>query len=753
MKLLLKICIALFALASSARANTSDPATAAEVLRSSLAQAQIELVFDAPTARELLLTARIAYQNGLNQLGQADFAPFERAINASSERQFAKARAELWTGVLSRSYAKLERAIEDGDLSTAKTWLNVREYRAATRFTTPETDATLALEALGAKTITNPEALTAVRADLLDAYQARLSDALFEVQSAIDNDYRVIASENAALARGYFAVLEPFYPKAKLESALASFETLKTTPNSANLERVRTVLEGFRAAPLSPRERAKRAAQVMRFLSLVQVEYDRGVKQQNGIWSVVKDLEITEASTFLANSRSAFTDLEPLLIERDRAAVQTASKGFAELETKIKRAATKTDVPSSDEVRQTSAALTAQLEALIPPDWRRADPAGDLDVIRQQLKAMENAAASGQFDIAEAARIDAYALLESGPEARLKVFKPELALELESLFWHNPALAGFAKLINEKASASEFRESRVALEAKLKEASRIVGTDASPLAVFTNALVIVFREGLEAVLILAALLGSLKRREVRHLRKPLWLGAVASFGATIVTFMIMRSIVNAFASFGERLEVIVSLVAIGVLLLIMNWFFHQVYWNEHLASFHKQKHQLAGVAVGQTVGLFLLGFTALYREGFETALFLQSLVLQSDVGIVTLGSLAALVLVVIIGTLVFVAQTKLPHKKMLVFTGLMMCVVLGMMVGNTVHKMQIVGWMPIHPLPVTFPNWLGMWLGTYATLEGIALQVIAVTAVIGSYFLAESMKHKEMRLKAQQATN
>jgi high-affinity iron transporter len=237
---------------------------------------------------------------------------------------------------------------------------------------------------------------------------------------------------------------------------------------------------------------------------------------------------------------------------------------------------------------------------------------------------------------------------------------------------------------------------------------------------------------------------------VRHLRKPLWLGAVASFGATIITFMVMRGIVNAFASFGERLEVIVSLIAIGVLLLIMNWFFHQVYWNEHLASFHKQKHQLAGVAVGQTVGLFLLGFTALYREGFETALFLQSLVLQSDVAIVTLGSLAALVLVAIIGALVFLAQTKLPHKKMLVFTGLMMCVVLGMMVGNTVHKMQIVGWMPIHPLPVEFPYWFGMWLGTYATLEGIALQIIAVTAVIGSYFLAENMKHKDMRRKAEQ---
>jgi high-affinity iron transporter len=72
------------------------------------------------------------------------------------------------------------------------------------------------------------------------------------------------------------------------------------------------------------------------------------------------------------------------------------------------------------------------------------------------------------------------------------------------------------------------------------------------------------------------------------------------------------------------------------------------------------------------------------------------------------------------------------------------------MVGNTVHKMQVVGWMPIHPLPVEFPYWLGMWFGTYATLEGIVLQIIAVTAVIGSYFLAEGMKHREMQRKSEQ---
>lgn len=98
---------------------------------------------------------------------------------------------------------------------------------------------------------------------------------------------------------------------------------------------------------------------------------------------------------------------------------------------------------------------------------------------------------------------------------------------------------------------------------------------------------IVFREGLEAVLILAALLGSLKRPEVRRFRRPLWQGALLTFGVTVLTWFAMRGLLTQLARYGERLEAVVSLLAIAVLLLIMNWFFHQVYWSDHLAGFHQ----------------------------------------------------------------------------------------------------------------------------------------------------------------------
>ena len=158
-----------------------------------------------------------------------------------------------------------------------------------------------------------------------------------------------------------------------------------------------------------------------------------------------------------------------------------------------------------------------------------------------------------------------------------------------------------------------------------------------------------------------------------------------------------------------------------------------------------------GANIGQGLGLAVLGFTAMYREGFETVLFMQSLVLQSGLIPVISGAAVALVLVSVVGMAVFILQTKLPHKKMLVATGAMICLVLFVIVGNTTHLLQVVGWMTIHPLPVMLPYWTGLWLGTYATFEGVVLQVVAVSFVVGSYFVAEALKRKELFCKVSEA--
>ena len=744
---------------AQAAASVTDLATPAQSFRSVLADAQMELSFDGGAARKLLAQASQTYQAQLRgpleavapdavQAIDADLNRAESAVNGGDEQGFAVARSRAWTALLGGSLKALEAATLKNDLADAQKWLAVREYRSINRFTRLNADATVALGELAAGKVKPEAALVSVRSDLLDGYQARLTASLGDLKDDLAQDYKVRAAEQTALARGYFALLRPAYLQQKGQVAAAqATQTFAALPGSLNA--ATELLGRFRAAPLSAREQRLRAGQVTRFLALVPTEYGRGVADENGRAVVKRDLEVTEARTFLAGASTAFADLAPLL--KDQAAVAAIQAQLGILNSGLAAAATHQNPPTVAALQSEIAQVQASIGKQFPEAWKQRDASGDLDVIGSQLNNVVQAVGAGDYGLAETARLDAYATLESGPEARIVVFAPDLKLRLENLFWNGQQPAGLARLIRERAPLSAVQANRAELNTALLQTGELLGTEQAPAAVATNAGVIVFREGLEAVLILAALMGSLRRPEVRHLRRPMWWGAALAFVATAGTWVIMSGTLSLFARFGEKLSAVVSVIAIAVLLIIMNWFVHQVYWNDHMANFQKTKHSLMGRNVGQWVGLTLLGFTSIYREGFETVLFLQSLVLSSGLGVVLGGTALGLLAVLGIGVLVFRFQAKLPMKKLLIYTGGMICVVLFVIVGNTTHIMQLVGWMPVHALPIGLPAGLGLWLGLYATWEGLLLQVFSVAAVIGSFFLAEALKERGLQRKLEQA--
>ena len=755
-----RLAVALLSLGLGTAAHAADYATPAETMRAGLADAAIEVSYDPAQAVRLVQNAQTTYLQQLDaplraeaprvaDAIRADFAVALKAAQAGNEPAYAAAQARLWTLWLGGAYAALEQQVQAGQASAARDWLATREFRQASRFTRLNADATTAVEGLAAGKVTPAAALAAVRADLLDGYQARMNDALAGVQDAAARGYRTRTAEQSALAQGYFALLAPAYRAAKGEAALSELRSeLKTLP--AGLKAVRTGLEGFRAAPLSEREQRLRAGQVARFLALVPVEYGRAVSSDAGSVTVKRDIEVTEARTFLAGATSAYTDLAPLL--KDQAAVKATQAQLSALSVRLEAAAAHLNPPTAATLEGDVTQVQAGISAQFPAAWKTHDAGGDLDVIRSQLNNVLAAVGAGDYAQAETARLDAYATLESGPEARIAVFAPDLKLRLENLFWNGDSPAGLARLIRDRAPLSEVQASRTQLDKELAQTAELLGTEQAPAAVATNAGVIVFREGLEAVLILAALMGSLRRPEVRHLRRPMWWGAALAFVATGVTWVVMSGTLSLFARFGEKLEAVVSVVAIAVLLVIMNWFVHQVYWNDRMADFQKTKHNLMGRQVGQWVGLTLLGFTSIYREGFETVLFLQSLVLQSGTPPVLSGTGLGLAAVVGVGVLIFSLQAKLPMKKLLVWTGMMICAVLAVMVGNTVHVMQLVGWFPVHGVAgLELPSWMSLWLGVYPTWEGLAMQVGSALVVVGSYFVSEAIKERGIQRRLTQA--
>src|SRR3954467_5690633 len=139
--------------------------------------------------------------------------------------------------------------------------------------------------------------------------------------------------------------------------------------------------------------------------------------------------------------------------------------------------------------------------------------------------------------------------------------------------------------------------------------------------------VLVFREGLECILVLSAVTANMVGPR-RSLQRPVTAGAATAFVATLVTWFIAIRIVDSLAENMPALDVqaATGLLAILVLLLVMNWFFHKVYWAGWISLHSRRKQSLMKAASPARLmwGLALLGFSSLYREGFEVVLFLQS---------------------------------------------------------------------------------------------------------------------------------
>src|ERR1700712_2200904 len=171
----------------------------------------------------------------------------------------------------------------------------------------------------------------------------------------------------------------------------------------------------------------------------------------------------------------------------------------------------------------------------------------------------------------------------------------------------------------------------------------------SGAAAFNSGL-LVFREGLESILVLMAIVASLLGSN-RGLRRPIALGAGIGVAASVATWFGAVWVEDRLASHGISpldLQAATGLVAIAVLLVVMNWFFHRVYWTGWISPQNRRKKSLLaldgpGAERRIFLGLAALGFASVYREGFEIVLFLQNMRLAYGSPTVLEGAAVALV--------------------------------------------------------------------------------------------------------------
>lgn len=316
-------------------------------------------------------------------------------------------------------------------------------------------------------------------------------------------------------------------------------------------------------------------------------------------------------------------------------------------------------------------------------------------------------------------------------EIPLRVRDEKLTLELEEDF------AELRNLIQAGAPPDEVSEVASVVQSGLDRVEKVLtapGLGAPAIAVGYS-FMILFREGLEAVLVLAAILGYLEASRNLAYRKPVLAGVAAAVGATVLTFVLAAVVLSIAPVQRELLEAGTALLAVALLFYVSFWLvarLDQRRWME----FVKAKVWSAA-STGSAFALAAVGFTAVYREGFETVLFYQALLsFAEELELwVALGALAGAVALGAVGFAIFRAGKRIPVKAFLGGAVVMVMVLSVALIGNAVRALQ-----EATLVPVTFlegvprlPIFLADLTGWHPTLQTILAQVaLALVYVLGA---------------------
>jgi high-affinity iron transporter len=491
---------------------------------------------------------------------------------------------------------------------------------------------------------------------------------------------------------------------------------------------------------LSAEDVERRERIVLKLLRLIPKEYQSGVRDGE----VTIPIEYREAKSFTIQARQIVNELMPVWGQTKTQALTTHGPelltSLEELESAIGRKAAQSQVDGS--VTKASSLLQNDFGLTLKRAGMGGDVVAETALEVRSLLGQSLAAAQGKlWRKAEQLRLDAYINFDLEIEARTLPRDPALAVRAEKAFLDGqrgqPGVKAAldARLTGDELTASYQR----ALDA-LEECAALVKVGLSPTAATIGAVFIVAREGLEAVVILAALLAGLRGAENAGIRRRIGAGAWLALGATAVLFIASRTLLRGLSHYGETLEAVISVLAVIILLMVTNWVFHKFYWtgwNARLRDLSKAAQRQRQTR-WEGLALMGVGFMTIFREGFETTLFMQSLILETGMRPVLLGLALGGLFIGAVGFAVFSIGAKLPYRKMLVVTGVLVVFVLFTFIGSTVRLFQTVGWLPIHPVPgLELPAWVGVWLGLYPTWEGLLIPFGTFAYVGGMWLLVK----------------
>jgi high-affinity iron transporter len=735
--------------------------------RLALVHGQRSTAVDAVSHARLVLARDLAPAAALSG-GERFLREAASAARRGEARTLALATGHTLAALMTAAYELTLSSVEAHRPAAAGAWAAVRDFGPSASGAIGG-DALQAVDALAAGALNPAQTALVVRRDELDRFQRRTVALVGAATLAGEEGHWPSAAQDAAQAGGYWELLAPIYNlrlgASAGEAATAAFAQLSPPP-ALNGATTGTALTA--AARLRLDEASATASAALGSFTAAPAT---GAEQEQRVRQLVEAMRFTAARLCGPTTAAApgiglpgtvagppqvarlIDDLRPSLDGAQRASLDGSVLALAALPGAVGISGEEAPPPSaaqpSASVRANCAIASAGVRAVFPGAWARIDDDGDFNRIEQQLELAETDAAAGRWEAAGAAARDAYAIFDLTPELRLRAVDPELATRIEVLFWNGGASGGaLFEALAEHAPPAALHARRAALEQALLQAHAVLDSAHDTAAAVVNSAIVVFREGLEALLIVAALGASFVSTGSRW-RRPIVAGALAAVPVTVLTWVLAGALLGSFVGYGLQLQAVLDVLALAVLAAMLAWFFQKFCWTRFVAREHARHRRLLGRAqsrggLGPALGLAAVGFTIVYREGFETVLFLQALRVEAGAGAVVEGVLLGAVFTAAIAVLMLRLRRRLPYRGMVIATAALVGVLTVAMTGQAARALQTAGWLAIAPVHVDLSEAAGLWLGLYPTAQSLLAQLGAALAIVLGAVLSERLRTRRL---------
>jgi high-affinity iron transporter len=377
------------------------------------------------------------------------------------------------------------------------------------------------------------------------------------------------------------------------------------------------------------------------------------------------------------------------------------------------------------------AAATFRAQRAQPPQVKRG-PAQLLDYTAATLDKSIAAYRAGDhdqaYDLSVAAYLEGFELVESS----LDNVDANVRKDTEK------SLMAYRQSLQDGLPAAQAQQRLDTAKAKLKESADLLGSDGLSWTLsYISGLLILLREGLEAILVLAAILAFLRNTGQQSAVRSVNVGWGLALLAGLGTWALAAYVIDVSGSQRELLEGATALFAAVMVLWLGVWMHdrrHAAAWQDYIKS--------SLVGGGGRFGFAILAFFSVYRELFEVILFYETLWLQAGPAghnAVLAGGATALVLLVGLAWVILRGSAKLPLSLFFSINAGLLCALSVVFAGHGVKALQEAGIFGTRPVPFFDFDWLGIHADAYS-LSAQALAIIAIVVLYSRSRMAEKQR-------------